>query len=347
LTEPAKGAAEAPAEQEPPAGPTFEHPSQTPYFHALERDRYRRQEQIRAIEAHTNRRLICFVSNPYAEITRNIITVFADLLDDIKKGDDLDLLLNTPGGDIDAAEKLVIMCRSRCEGFRIIVPESAKSAGTMMCCAADSIVMGFASDLGPIDPQIFVPDSSGQQISRPAHSFLAGFDEIKDAAQKAGELSPAYFPLLDKLDPALLEFCRTSIKRAEQFAGNWLKRHQCKDNEEKAEKIAAHLGDINRFRSHGAAINAKEALEIGLEVEELEPDDPLWEAIWRIWCEYDLALRQGKWGYISRAAAPRSCGDFRRRERYATSGSRPGTRGFRPERTLRRQAPSRRRGGRG
>jgi hypothetical protein len=277
------------------------HPSQTPYFHALERDRYQRQQQIKAIERLTGRRMICFVSNPYREITRDLITVFADLLDDIDPGDDLDLLLNTPGGDIDAAEKLVIMCRSRCEGFRIIVPESAKSAGTMMCCAADSIVMGFASELGPIDPQIFVPDSNGRPISRPAHSFLAGFNEIKEATQKAGELSPAYYPLLDKLDPALLEFCRTSIKRAEQFAGNWLKKHQCKGEDEKAEKIAEHLGDVTRFRSHGAAINASEARDIGLEVEELAHDDPLWQAVWRLWCEYDLAMRQGGSGYIFEA----------------------------------------------
>jgi hypothetical protein len=300
LTEPAEAtpSAKAPEELTAEERPRFAHPKQTPYFHALEGVRYQRQTQIRAIEAHTGRRLICFASSPYAEITRNIITVFADLLHDVEKGTDLDLLLNTPGGDIDAAEKLVIMCRARCNNFRIIVPESAKSAGTMMCCAADSIVMGFASELGPIDPQIYVPDSNGRPISRPAHSFLAGFDEIKEATQKAGELSPAYYPLLDKLDPALLEFCRTSIKRAEEFAGNWLKKYQCKEDAKKAEKIASHLGDVKRFRSHGAAITAAEARDIGLEIEELEHDDDLWEAIWRLWCDYDLALRQNNWGYI-------------------------------------------------
>lgn len=156
-------------------------PSQTPYFHALERDRYQRQEQIRRIEAHTGRRLICLACNPWAEITRDMVTVFADLLHDVD-GEDLDLLLNTSGGDIDAAEKLVIMCRARAKSFRVIVPESAKSAGTMMACAADSIVMGFASELGPIDAQIYVPDSKGQPVLRAAHSFLAGFEDIKKAA---------------------------------------------------------------------------------------------------------------------------------------------------------------------
>jgi hypothetical protein len=75
----------------------------------------------------------------------------------------------------------------------------------MMCCAADSIVMGYASELRPIDPQIRIPDASGQWVSRPAHSFLSGLDSIKKAADEEGGLSPAYFPLLDKLDPALLD----------------------------------------------------------------------------------------------------------------------------------------------
>ena len=146
------------------------------------------------------------------------------------------------------------------------MPDYAKSAGTLMVLGADFVVMSDTSELGPIDPQIYVPDSSGRQISRPAHSFLAGFDEIKEATQKAGELSPAYYPLLDKLDPALLEFCRTSIKRAEQFAGTWLKKYQCKGDEKKAETIAAYLGDVTRFRSQ-CRDRRREAREIGLEVE--------------------------------------------------------------------------------
>jgi Serine dehydrogenase proteinase len=180
-----------PPQQQPELRAPLTLPGQTPYFHALENERYSRQTQIRAIEAHTRRRLICFVSSPYAGITRDLIPIFGDLLEDIGERDDLDLLLNSLGGDIDAAEKLVIMCRAHCKGFRVIVPESAKSAATMMACAGDSIVMGYASELGPIDPQVSIPDAAGNLISRPAHSFLNGLEEIKRAAKAEGELSEA------------------------------------------------------------------------------------------------------------------------------------------------------------
>jgi Serine dehydrogenase proteinase len=285
---------EAEAASDEPVEPerTLDAPGQTPYFHALERERYDRQDQVHAIQGYTGRKLICFVSSPYAAITRDIVPIFADLLEDVEETDDLDLLLNTSGGDIDAAEKLVIMCRSHCAGFRVIVPESAKSAGTMMACAADSIVMGFASELGPIDPQINVPDASGNFISRPAHSFLQGLEDIKRAAREEGGLSEAYFPLLDRLDPALLDYCRLSIKRAEEFARKWLERYQCAEDKAKAAEIASTLGEVERFYSHGAAIDADDAERIGLRVERLGAKDPLWQAIWRLFTEYHLVLQQ-------------------------------------------------------
>jgi hypothetical protein len=280
-----------PRSQEGPLGDPLEVPTQTPYFHAIERDRYKRQEQIRAIEQHTGRRLICYVSTPWGEITRDIVPVFGDLLDDVDASEDLDLLLQTSGGDIDAAEKIVMMCRARCAGFRVIVPESAKSAGTMMACAADAVVMGYASELGPIDPQIRVPDAQGQWISRPAHSFLSGLESIKKAAVDENGLSPAYFPLLDKLDPALLDFCDKSITRARAFAEKWLQRYQLADKPDAAAELAKNLGDVERFPSHGAAIDADQATEMGFVVERLQPDDPLWQALWRLFTEYDLFLR--------------------------------------------------------
>ena len=39
-------------------------PPQTPLFRATQADRYRRQEQIKAIEAATGRTLICYISGP-------------------------------------------------------------------------------------------------------------------------------------------------------------------------------------------------------------------------------------------------------------------------------------------
>src|SRR3954462_3794228 len=86
-------------------------PSQTPLFHALESARYARQNQLRGIEAETSRRLIAYIAGPQTSIGSIDIPPFVDLLDDVKAGESLDLMLHTPGGDIDQAERIVLLCR--------------------------------------------------------------------------------------------------------------------------------------------------------------------------------------------------------------------------------------------
>jgi hypothetical protein len=271
-------------------------PSQTPLFHALERDRYRRQEQIGALEQRTGRRLICYVAGPAASITARDILPFVDLLEDVERGSDLDLLLHTSGGDVDQAERLAGLCRKRvgpAGSFRVIVPDSAKSAGTLICLAADRIVMGQPSELGPIDPQIVIQrDASGDEFTRPAQSFLDGLQDIVQETG-AGQLSPAYFPLLDKLDPALIDFCKKALRRSEELATRYLAHYMLRgqpDCTRRAREIAHELNNVERFLSHGAVIDAERALGLGLVVEILDPDDDVWQGYWRLYCEQSMAL---------------------------------------------------------
>ena len=60
---------------------------------------------------------------------------------------------------------------------------------------------------------------------------------------------------------------------------------------DKAAEIAKTLGEVERFYSHGAAIDADDAERIGLKVERLDPKDPLWQAVWRLFAEYHLVLQ--------------------------------------------------------
>src|SRR4051812_48442983 len=221
-------------------------PPQTPLFQALERPRYSRQTLIRAIEDRTGRRLIAYVAAPGTSISSHDIPPFVDILHDVEQDSDLDLLLHTPGGDVDQAERIVLLCRKRVGSgsFRVVVPDSAKSAGTLIAIAADVIVMGEPSELGPIDPQVTITTVSGEPIARPAQSFLDGLEGIVNSAEK--ELSAAYFPLLDKLDPALIDFCRKALLRSEQFAETFLTKYMLKDDAAEAKRVAHELNDVKK-----------------------------------------------------------------------------------------------------
>ena len=66
----------------------------------------------------------------------------------------LTLLLHTPGGVTNAAETIVAYLWSKFLDIEVIVPTYAMSAGTMISLAANRLIMGRQSQLGPIDPQM-------------------------------------------------------------------------------------------------------------------------------------------------------------------------------------------------
>lgn len=78
---------------------------------------------------------------------------------DLSKG--LIIMINSPGGDGLAAERIINVCRSYSGTgeYQVIVPGKAKSAATMVCFGASAIYMSPTSELGPVDPQIVIVDN--------------------------------------------------------------------------------------------------------------------------------------------------------------------------------------------
>ena len=162
--------------------------NRTPLFEANSAARYQRQTIIKQIQAHTGRRLICYVSGSECMINENDTMPFVDLLHHVQQGERVELLLHTTGGSIDAAEKLIRMVRSTVgeTEFRIIVPEFAKSAGTLMILGADRVVMSDMSELGPIDPQMVFADSSGLRRWQSVQNYLDAYDDQPGPQQRRG-----------------------------------------------------------------------------------------------------------------------------------------------------------------
>jgi ATP-dependent protease ClpP protease subunit len=278
-----------------PAGQVQQGQSRSPLYEALNQARYHRQSIIRAIEDNTKRRLIIYYANIQhlaSGISAVDVAPFHELVMDCDQDSDIDLILQTPGGDADAAEKLVIMLRSRAKSFRLIVPERAKSAGTLMAMAADEIVMSISSELGPIDPQITINQPDGKVLNRPAQSFLDGLELIKkDVVSNNGQINAAFFPLLSQLDPALLDYCTKTIERSKAFARKWLCNYMLKNDHAKAAAVAEKLADVRQYSSHGMVIDAAEAAKLGLNINQMPSDDPLWRLIWNLHLAYDVATR--------------------------------------------------------
>ena len=66
----------------------------------------------------------------------------------------LDLILTANGGQISAARKIAVLLREYAKDLTVFVPYKARSAATLLCLGADSLVMGPFGELSPFDSHI-------------------------------------------------------------------------------------------------------------------------------------------------------------------------------------------------
>lgn len=177
-------------------------------------------DSVETVESTVENRLDCDVLFYYGELRSSNFTAFRDSVERIAERDNkrnaLGLCLTTPGGQAEAVERMVEVIRHHYGAFYALVPNTAMSAGTIFCMAADRIYMDYSSALGPIDPQ--VPDRENRVLV-PALGYL---DKVEELIRKSAEnsISPAEFQMLQSLDLAMLRF----YEQAKELSVNLLKR---------------------------------------------------------------------------------------------------------------------------
>lgn len=252
---------------------------------------------IREIQDTTGRKLIVYVANfshPLGAIHLTDVLPFEEILRTTESSS-VDFLLNSPGGEVNATEKLVTMLRERFENIRLIVPNKAKSAATMIALASDQVVMGYLSELGPIDSQISVPNPNGTVQLLPAQSVIDGIELLRAKiaeAKKEGTPLEHYVSMAHRIDPSLWDRAIKAQTLSSQFAQKWLTKFMCKGDEKFAKEITSKFMDVKRFLSHGRMISvgdAKKILPKGTVIE-LEKDNPLWDMIWELYVRLETRL---------------------------------------------------------
>jgi len=270
--------------ENPPSQPAA--PSRTPLYTAGHAPRYTRQGLIKEIEQQAGATVLCYVAN--GEITRDDLVYFMDLLYNVRDGSNIDLLLHTPGGDVDAAEKLISLLRAKASDkgkLRAIIPDFAKSAGTLIALGADVIVMSDSSELGTIDPQIAVIDAQGNEVQCSVLDYLGAYYLYAEKL-RANPEDPVARAMFGKLDPALVHKYEAVKNRARTFAEKQLLRRAVPN----WTQIVTELMDTRKYPSHSQMIGWSEATQMGLKVDRLDVDDPLWRAYWQLYCHYRLAV---------------------------------------------------------
>ncbi len=274
----------------------------------LTAQRQRRKELLQSLEEKaepgTKAAYISFFCSEAAaaSIDSGDIPAIGDVLMSVGDVDQLNLIISGPGGDGTVAEKIIELCRAYCKQFRVIVPNRAKSAATLVALGADEIVMGYCSELGPIDAQV-VTIVGGVPYWISAQSFIdsrASLEKRFADATKKGEDTKAILQQIAVLDSPFIDHCEKLMDFGREVAKKYLERHMFSGIQPKAKRVAAvnhvlkQLSSVRDFKVHGRMINGNAAkTDLKLNVTLLGKDNPLWDTLWHYYVRADVALSSG------------------------------------------------------
>ena len=205
---------------------------------------------------------------------QHLMSVISELRrSDNPRSDKLDLILHSPGGSLAAPEQIVCYLRKQYKHIRVIVPQNAMSAATMIACAADEVLMGHHSALGPTDPQVA---NAGHYFA--AHSIINEFNKAKEETKIDISTLPLWTTRISNWQPGLLDDCARAIELSQKMVADWLHKYM-RLSQSDATKAAALLANANEHKTHNRPLDFDKLKSFNLNVKRLEEDQDLQDAV--------------------------------------------------------------------
>jgi hypothetical protein len=217
------------------------------------------------------------------------------LLDQVEhaSGDELHVLLSSHGGDLEAAAMIAGILGRRYGRLVVHVPFCARSAATLLCLAADELVIGELGALGPLDGQRV----DGVPTDHPGASqldLIKGLEQVRgeslsvfetalqmvaretpldaaDAASTAAELAGCLLGrLYGALDLVQIGSFARGLDTGSAFAERVLKRSRPDVWAAAGPQIVERL--VRGYPAHGFPLDLEEIVDLGVPAR--RPDGP-------------------------------------------------------------------------
>ena len=252
-----------------------------------------RQKYIDELSRKTGRNVIAYYSgwlkpgrNVNIDINDSDMTGFMQAIHGMDCTKCLDLILHTPGGNPTATEGIVKYLHNKFDNVRVIVPHMAMSAGTMLACAANELVLGKHSCLGPFDPQFG---------GVPAYNIMQEFREAKSNLD-ANPQSKTYWEIqLSRYPQAFFYTVLDSIALSETLVTEWLDKYMFASDKSrgKSRKIAQIVSQLNsNNKSHSRHFDIEFCKQLGLPITDLEKDNEFQDAVLSVHHAFVITIDQ-------------------------------------------------------
>jgi hypothetical protein len=266
--------------------------------------RTERQDLIKQIQtARSGRLLMTYITSTRpgheVQMADDILRLVYEHLENNKVAAAIgvDLFIHSNGGSGMVPWRIVSLIREYTKKFAVLVPHHAFSAATLTALGADEIIMHKMGNLGPIDPSV-------ANIFNPPHPHIPGasapisvedvsayFRLVKDEVgiTHEDELVQALTALTEKIHPLALGNVQRHHSQSRLMARKLLKKHMVDtQSDHEIEQLIDNLKSNLFF--HGHPINRDEA-KADLKLKITEPDDAMAELMWKLFVEYEVALK--------------------------------------------------------
>ena len=224
-----------------------------------------------------------FLLMPEDELLWSHALAIRSVLQD-KTFDELDLVIHSSGGYSDVAYQIIQTLRLHAKKLNACVPIWAKSAATLLCIGADTIVLDELAQLGPLDPQIYIGEGNlmsalnafknleelttfSKKTLHEVAIMLANETElpVNDCIKYAiNFVEVVSGPLFAKLDLNKLGEYSRALSVSKEYGKRLLNRSHGWTSD-RSEEVISRL--VYGYPSHSYVINYQELIELGFQAE--------------------------------------------------------------------------------
>lgn len=201
------------------------------------------------------------------------------------------VLIETFGGYIEVAQRIVQALRHHYTHIEFVVPNHAMSAGTVLVLSGNEIWMDYYSILGPVDPQ--VENKDGQWV--PALGYLEQYKRLvdKSAIHMLTTAELAY--LMQRFDPAEMYKYEQARNLSITLLVEWLAKYKFRSwkktdkrkikvtptmKRNAAKRIGELLNKTDLWHSHGRGISMEILRkDVGLQINDLKKAPEFYESV--------------------------------------------------------------------
>ncbi len=233
-----------------------------------------RKEYFEIIHRETGRNVISYysgwlkVSVPQVMIDEQDKNAFMSIIHELDKNIGVDIIMHTPGGDIAATESLINYLHKIFNGdIRVIIPQIAMSAGTMIALSSKAIFMGEQSSLGPVDPQY-----NGVACQ----AIIEEFEQAKKDVTENPNTIGLWQTIISKYPATFIHECQNAINWSNDLMNKWLPNvYPHIEISKVKDKFLNHKNSCSHFRH----LSKEDCRSVGLNIIDLEEFPQLNDAV--------------------------------------------------------------------